>query len=75
MAKQLIYSCEVSLSLDRCVETMDREKIPYTVHTENTLAFRSVTRRAKEILARHGFVQVKRAEKPADLERLFRKYS
>lgn len=67
------YSCEVSLSLDRCCAELDKIGARYKVLQECRLGFKSVpVRKVKEVLSRYGFVRDITVHWPteADVERL-----
>lgn len=52
------YSCEVSLSLDRCCAELDKIGARYKVLQECRLGFKAVpVRKVKEVLTRYGFVR------------------
>ena len=52
------YSCEVSLSLDKACEKLNKLRIPHKVISETTLGFRKrPTRNAKKIMTSCGFVR------------------
>lgn len=74
----MIYTCEVSLSLDQAVQQFDAEGLKYKVVDECTLFFRKKPcRREKEILSRCGFTLTPQTTAPSReaLEALKGKFS